>query len=101
VRAVGLPLSLQLKWEGKKGGAGGAGGAALGGAEAFDSNLTFFDLFWLVFFESSKKGLDSLGPDSSDARTSKINTNIHCFPFTTGQREGSVECERRLSDLLL
>lgn len=41
---------------------GVVGGASLGGAEAFDGNLSFFVLFWLVFFSNSKKGLDPLGP---------------------------------------
>jgi len=68
---------------------GGAGKVALGGARAFDGVLTFFDLFQLFFFGNSKKELDPSGLGPSDARTSKTNTNIHCFPFATGQWGGS------------
>src|SRR6267142_1757168 len=61
---------------------------ALGGAGAFDGILAFLDLFWPFFFNSSKKGLDPSGLDSSVMRISKIYTNIHRFPFATGQRGG-------------
>jgi hypothetical protein len=67
---------------------GVAGGAALVGTRAFDGILAFLDCFWLVFFSRLKKGLDPLGPDSV-ARTSRMNMNIHHFPFARGHRGGS------------
>jgi hypothetical protein len=68
---------------------GVAGGAALVGARAFGGVLAFLDLFLLVFFGKLKKGLDPSGPGSSAARTSRMNMNIHCFPFARGHRGGS------------
>ena len=51
---------------------GVAGGAALGGAGAFDGNLTFLCLFQPAFFGSLKKCLDPSGPGSSDVSTSSM-----------------------------
>jgi len=92
---VGVLSIACINAVGKEGEGDGGWEAALGGAGAFDGTLTFFDLFQPFFFGNSKKGLDPLGLDSSAVRISKINTNIHCFPFATGQRGGNRERAHR------
>jgi hypothetical protein len=63
---------------------GVAGRAALIDVRAFGGVLAFLGYFWLVFFSKSKKGLGS-----SVMRTSRMKTNIQCFPFPRGHRGGS------------